>query len=111
MRIPINNGDMITLSTIGGNEARAYALTNNDRIIYDIAEENIDTTYNPLVLNIEQDGYIYINCLKSALDKFYCNIKKTQDLYLNINPEYIFLNTYNDNESDVDIMSNTQWDI
>lgn len=65
MRLPVKTGSMVRLWTVGGGNARAWALTDINRTILTRAEVNADYSVSPAILNVVEDGYLYVNC-KSA---------------------------------------------
>ncbi|MBQ3152913.1 MAG: DUF4886 domain-containing protein [Bacteroidaceae bacterium] len=76
----VNIGDIITITTVGGGNARAYALTDKDRNI--LSSANADSTLTDFTITAEQDGYLYINCKAANFDTFKVEIiKSTKALY------------------------------
>lgn len=59
--IPVKSGMVVTLSTKGGSNGRAWILTDTDKYILDIADAGVDTTSEPITLNVLQDGFLYVN--------------------------------------------------
>jgi hypothetical protein len=59
--VPVKVGDRITIRTRGGSNARAWALTDNDRVI--LAVSNSNSTLENYLLDdeITQDGYLYVH--------------------------------------------------
>lgn len=61
----VYKGESFIVRTVGGTDSRAYALTDLSRKILSVADANLDTTSNPISVNVEEDGYLYINCTPS----------------------------------------------
>lgn len=61
----VYKGEGFTIRTVGGANGRAYALTDLSRKILSVADANLDTISNPVSINVEEDGYLYINCTPS----------------------------------------------
>lgn len=59
--IMVKKGMVITLSTKGGTNGRAWILTDTDKYIVDMEEAGVDSTSEPITLNILQDGFLYAN--------------------------------------------------
>lgn len=74
MRLTVLAGQVITISTIGGNTSRAYALTDNDRKILEVTDSNVNLTGNPATVRVTMDGYLYINCTPSTLNEFFVKV-------------------------------------
>ena len=70
-RIEVLAGQVVTISTEGGGNARAYALTNKSLGIYERAEADENTTSSPVTLTVEKDGYLYVNCKSTSVGSFY----------------------------------------
>lgn len=63
LSLKVNRGDVVKLGTmvsIGGG-LYPYALTDNNKRILFFEDEPINTLDYPLAIEVEQDGYIYIN--------------------------------------------------
>ena len=65
-RIEVKAGQIINLKTIGGKNARAYALTDVNRTILSVAPANADYS-SGITLNVAQDGYLYVNTTATFL--------------------------------------------
>ena len=63
-------GQRITIYTKGAVNARAYAVTDINRVILQVADANISTLDEPAVIDITSHGFLYINCTPSNNDKF-----------------------------------------
>ena len=61
-RYVVKAGYNITLKTKGGSSGRAYALTNDNREIYEVAEASADYTSEAKNITASKDGYLYVNC-------------------------------------------------
>lgn len=70
MLLPVSAGDAVTISTKGADGGRAYALTDAEYRALVIADKNLDTTSSPVTLNVEQDGYLFVNCAEEVYDDF-----------------------------------------
>jgi len=66
LKTEVKAGQIINLQTIGGGSARAYALTNMNRVILSVAPADADYSTG-ITLNVEQDGYLYVNTSKDFL--------------------------------------------
>lgn len=62
LKIQVFEGDSIVLKTKGGSSGRAYALTNDNREIYEVAEASADYTSEAKNITASKDGYLYVNC-------------------------------------------------
>lgn len=66
--------EVITLTSKGGNTARRWALTDNNRVIYDRAEGNTDPDFNQIHYNEHiiptKNGKLYVNCKSDAASEF-----------------------------------------
>lgn len=71
MRIPVSDGDKINISTIGGNTARAWALTDTSRRILSVAESTPgQQTIIDYSITATQEGYLYVNCSSLGYSSF-----------------------------------------
>lgn len=68
--IKVYSGDVFELKTMGGANARAYILTDVNNIITSMADANYNAIDNPLTINIESDGYLYVSCAIANKDSF-----------------------------------------
>lgn len=68
-RIEVQAGSVININTIRRSSVRAYALTDENRIIYDIAPKYADYT-SGITLTAQKDGYLYLNYQKNNIDTF-----------------------------------------
>lgn len=95
----IKKGYVLSIKTIGGNDGRAYAITDSKRIIKIVADPTLNTVDNPFTYNVEEDGYCIVNCTPSTLSTFNVEAK------FNIND---FIDSINQkiNELDKNIESN-----
>lgn len=81
--IPVKEGDVVTISTAGGGNARAWAftdsaknlLTNDDSHEY-VAAANKDTTASPYTITVGRSGYLYVN--------FNLQVASTSNFYVNV---------------------------
>lgn len=72
-RVEVKEGGKIFLKTKGGNNGRAYAVTDLGRNILAVADANADFLADGVTLAIEQDGYLYLNCTtEDAYNIFEC---------------------------------------
>lgn len=74
LALPVYKGDELAISTVGGNNARAYGLANTEYIITSRANSNV--TLDNQTLNITEDGYIYLNCNINNIDNFSVIIRR-----------------------------------
>lgn len=58
-RFPVKAGMKVVLTTKGGASGRAYALTDENRLI--LSRANANATLIDYELTVEQDGYLYVN--------------------------------------------------
>ena len=76
LRLAVNVGQKLTIATVGGRNARAYALTDTRRVILQLAPAPVspattyDTTSAPVVIDVPQKGYIYVNCKADSTSDF-----------------------------------------
>ena len=56
----VKAGQKIKLKTVGASNARAYALTDNNKTILSVAPANANYS-SGIELQVEQDGYLYVN--------------------------------------------------
>lgn len=71
MRISVSDGDKINISTIGGNTARAWALTDTSRKILSVAEATPgQQTIIDYSITATQEGYLYVNCSSLGYSSF-----------------------------------------
>ena len=59
--VPIKKGDTVKIRTMGGNNARAYGLTNELRELYLVAEPLADYLTTPAEITAEVDGFLYVH--------------------------------------------------
>lgn len=64
-KMNVYKGQSITIRTVGGTTGRAYALTNLSRQILKVAEPNLNTIANPVTVDVEEDGYLFVHCTPS----------------------------------------------
>lgn len=80
LRLPVVGGQTIIISTVGGRNARAYAITDSSRKVLQLAPAPVspattyDTTSNPVSISVEQNGYLYVNCKVSLQSNFYVEV-------------------------------------
>ena len=58
--IPVKAGETYNVICTGGSSGRAYALTDNNRVILSIAESDLKVNS---IISVQQDGYLYINSI------------------------------------------------
>lgn len=61
MKLPVFAGNICTIATQGGNNGRAYAITDESLKIIEVADANVNTLNEPKVITINENGYLYIN--------------------------------------------------
>lgn len=67
-KIAVQGGDVVNIYAYGnGNVARLYILTNSQNVIVSLVG-NKDTHITPEVLNIEADGWLYVNDMDYSSD-------------------------------------------
>lgn len=71
LKIAVEKGDKLIVSTYGASGARAYSLCDNDYVPYVVAASGLDTTSNPVTLDVTKDGYFYANCKSANYEDFY----------------------------------------
>lgn len=59
--IVVKTGMAITLSTKGGTNGRAWILTDTDKYILAMADAGVDSTSEPVTINVSQNGFLYVN--------------------------------------------------
>ena len=79
LMIEISAGDDISISTVGGSNARAYAITDGEKKILAVADAGLDTTSSPFEYHVLQDGFLVVNCSVPDYEKF----KVTRTYYEN----------------------------
>ena len=77
MKTPVSAGQLITLYTKGGNNGRAYALTDSTLKITEVAAAGADYSLTPAQIHVEEDGFLFVNCAVAALMRF--NLIKQAD--------------------------------
>lgn len=75
LKLNVKSGQSITIQTIGGNNSRAYALTDSTRKILQVAEANLNTITSPVTLKPSVDGFLYINCTPATTANFSVSIE------------------------------------
>ena len=80
--VPCSKGDKITITTNGGANSRAWAITDKSRVILSVA--NASVTVTDLTLYAEQDGYFYINSNDNADRSAVYASPVTTDIYSKI---------------------------
>lgn len=58
---PVVKGQTVRLKTVGGSNARAYALTDEEKNILSVAPAGADYSSTAVELQVEQDGFLYVN--------------------------------------------------
>ena len=81
LEVTVNPAETITIKTFGGDNGRAYALTDTDRNILIVAEPSENTINNPAVLTVEKEGYLIVNCRTAYQSDFSVEIKKQEKDY------------------------------
>lgn len=71
-------GDNISIKTIGGNNGRAYAITDYNKKILLVADSNTNTTNNPFSYKVNENGYLYVNCTPENLESFSVKISRNK---------------------------------
>ena len=82
IKLAVCKGSKIILSVKGGTNGRAYALTDKSRKLLALADVGLDTTSNPIVLTVEEDGFLYVNQNYTTDIKFGVTINETIDLQI-----------------------------
>lgn len=77
--VPCSKGDKITVTARGGNNSRAWAITDKNRVILSVAAAS--ATVTDLTLYAEQDGYFYINSNDNAERSAVYATPVTVDIY------------------------------
>ena len=62
VKFEVKKGHKLSISTIGGLNGRAYAITDVDRKILVIAAAGTNTINNPFEYEVTEDGFCYVNC-------------------------------------------------
>ena len=75
IKLNVKSGQSITIQTIGGNNSRAYALTDSARKILQVADANLNTITSPVTLKPSVDGFLYINCTPATTSNFSVSIE------------------------------------
>ncbi len=70
IKLAVTKGMSVSVQTKGGSAGRAYALTDKNRRILILADAGLDTTNNPATIQVNQDGYLYVNCTPSTEASF-----------------------------------------
>lgn len=75
IKLNVKSGQSITIQTIGGNNSRAYALTDSTRKILQVADANLNTITTPVTLKPSVDGFLYINCTPATTANFQVSVE------------------------------------
>lgn len=75
LKLNVKSGQSITIQTIGGNNSRAYALTDSTRRILQVADANLNTITAPVTLKPSVDGFLYINCTPATTANFSVSVE------------------------------------
>lgn len=78
IKLNVKAGQSITIQTIGGNNSRAYALTDSTRTILQVADPNINTITSPVTLKPNVDGFLYINCTPATTANFSVTVENNR---------------------------------
>ena len=78
MIIRVSTGALVTIAAKGARGARAYALTDNDKKIIQIAKASENSLSNPISINAEANGFLYINQNDTTLNKFHVEIHQSK---------------------------------
>lgn len=72
IKIPVTKGTRVELYSSAGTSAsgRIYALTDDSRTIYNVAEGGMDCLANPAILDVAQDGFLYANIRINKILRF-----------------------------------------
>lgn len=70
MYLSVKAGDSVTVAAAGGRAARAWGVTDIERYKIDVADSGESTISNPITLNIDEDGFVFINCAQSSYASF-----------------------------------------
>lgn len=62
IRVAVKKGQVAKIATLGGNNGRAYAVTDKTLKITAISPASYDSRSNPAVVSITEDGYLFVNC-------------------------------------------------
>lgn len=76
LRIAVSPGDVVEVRTVGGNLAKAWLVCGENQYIKAIADSNVDTTENPALLAIEEEGYVYMNCKIESIASFSAVVRR-----------------------------------
>ena len=77
IKLAVYKGSKIILSVKGGTNGRAYALTDKSRKLLALADVGLDTTSSPIILTVEEDGFLYVNQNGTTLEGFGVSIEST----------------------------------
>ncbi len=94
-RSEVYKGATVFLKTKGGQNGRAYALTDKDRVILRVADANADYTSEGIYINVEEDGYLYINCTGAAAYSIFTShvtYNDTQKIKLQVDSNTNYIN-------------------
>lgn len=80
MKLPVFAGNICTIATQGGNNGRAYAITDESLKIIEVADANVNTLNEPKVITINENGYLYINNIVVSEPKFKVKITTGLDI-------------------------------
>lgn len=75
LKLNVKSGQSITIQTIGGNNSRAYALTDSTRKLLQVADANLNTITSPVTLKPSVDGFLYINCTPATTANFSVSVE------------------------------------
>lgn len=78
LKLNVKSGQSITIQTIGGNNSRAYALTDSTRKILQVPDANLNTITSPVTLKPSVDGFLYINCTPATTSNFSVSVENNR---------------------------------
>lgn len=77
IRLAVKKGETYEVTTVGGSTAKAWALTDESRIILSVADAGDGQTQTTTRLTAAKDGYLYVNCITTYSSSF--SIEKYQN--------------------------------
>ena len=61
-KIRVYSGDRFKVRTLGNGNCRNWIVTDTDNVILSLAQQNADNIVTPKIIEITQNGYLYVNC-------------------------------------------------
>lgn len=77
-KIQVKVGESYTIRTEGTINAKAWILTDENLNILSRAEQNLNCIDSPVTLDIENDGFLCVNCKKLSYDKSKCYTNRNE---------------------------------